>query len=257
MQANIIPTIVDFLRRDPEPLPEWLASDSPPRFDRKNFFRSRTVYYPGSGGDGQPVELCNLSHAAHTFIYVDQGVERETLAQWLHDREHGFLGYAVAHQEQVSEDVLRPGGWVQHISAEEVGNSHRFRDNFAEPFGWFVVLDRQGRSEGHGSKRLAILFIGGDGYASYDALYCQRDGTPPPFLAVIQDHGFGGDFDHFDRGGLLERIARRTGVRPEYLLVGEPSNEWLGYANTGALPEPGGQGAHPRRLFRRIDKTQR
>ena len=73
------PTIVNVLGRDPEPLPEWLANDNPPRFNCDNFFGSRTVYYPGYGDDGQPVELCNRSHAAHTFIYVDHGVGQDTL----------------------------------------------------------------------------------------------------------------------------------------------------------------------------------
>ena len=110
MQANSIPTIVDILRRDPEPLPGWLDGDSPPRFDCETFFASRTVYYPGSGDEGQPVELCALSHAAHSFIYVDQAVDRDTLLERLNGREQGFRGYAIAHQESVSGDVLRPSG---------------------------------------------------------------------------------------------------------------------------------------------------
>ena len=225
VQANARPTIVNVLGRNPEPLPRWLANDNPPRFNRDNFFGSRTVYYPGYGDDGQPVELCNRSHAAHTFIYVDHEVGRDALAQRLHDSRSRFLGYEVTHQEELLEDVLRPGGW-------------------------FVVLDRQqGRGDDHGPERFAILFIGGDGYASYDALYCQGDGTPPPFLAVIQDcFGY-----CFGRDGLLERIARGQGVLPEYLLVGDPSTEWWGFADTGALPEPGGMFARARRLFMRID----
>ena len=53
MQANAVPTIVDILSCNPEPLPEWLAGDSPPTFDRKTFFASRTVYYPRSDKDEQ------------------------------------------------------------------------------------------------------------------------------------------------------------------------------------------------------------
>ncbi len=113
-------TIVDVLGSDPEPLPEWLvAHGNPPRFNREKFFDSRTVYYPGYGDDGHPVELFNRSHAAHTFIYVDHGVGRDPLAQRLRDRKQGFLGYEVAHQQELSEDTLRPGGWTQHVTADE------------------------------------------------------------------------------------------------------------------------------------------
>lgn len=247
-----MPTIVEVLRRDPEPLPEWLASQSPPTFDRETFFASRTVYYPGSGDDGQPVKLCALSHAAHCFVYVDQAISRDTLFERLQDREHGFRGYAIAHEERVSEDALRPGGWTPHVTEDEVRDASRFRNSFVEPFGWFVVLDRQGADDSHGPQRLAIVFIGGDGIASYDALYCQADGTPPPFLTVIQDCGFGGNFDRFGRCGLLERIARRCSVLPDFLLVADNSRPWQGYSDTPTPAEPGGSAGHPRSLFRRV-----
>lgn len=47
-------SIVEVLENEPEQLPEWLAGNKPPQFDRKQFFASRTVYYPGCGDDGQP-----------------------------------------------------------------------------------------------------------------------------------------------------------------------------------------------------------
>ena len=249
MQETPVPTIVDIMRSDPEPLPEWLAGNHPPRFDRENFFAARTVYYPGSGNDGQPVRLCALSHAAHTFIYVDYGVDRGTLVARVDSREQGFRGYAIAHQEKVSEDTLRPGGWTQHVPAADL---RRSRDSCVGPFGWFVVLDRQHAGEDHGPRRLAILFIGGDGIASYDALYCQGDGTPPPYLAVIQDHGSGCNYDRFDRDGLLDRIARNTSVLPKFVVVADNSEPWLAYEDLGARPKPGGSGSNPRSLYRRV-----
>lgn len=244
-----MPAIVDILRKDPEPLPEWLAAD-PPRFNREKFFACRTVYYPGSGDDGHPVKLCALSHAAHAFVYVDQGVDQETRAETLRDPERRLRGYAVAYQERLTEEKLRPGGWTSHVSPEEAKRSAR--DNFAAPFAWFVALDRrQGFDDDHGPERLAILFVGGDGIASYDAMYCQGDDTPPPFLAVIQDHGTGGNWTTFGDEGVLARIARERRTLPEYLLVARNSGPWRGYADAGADAEPGGMAAHPRRLFLR------
>lgn len=246
-----MPAIVDILRNDPEPFPEWLAAD-PPQFDREEFFACRTAYYPGSGDDGHPVKLCALAHAAHAFVYVDQGIVQETHAEGLRDPQRRFRGYAIAYQERLTEDQLRPGGWTPHVSPEETERSARFRDGFAAPFAWFVAFNRQqGFDDDHGPGRLAILFVGGDGIASYDALYCQEDGTPPPFLAVIQDHGFGGNWTTFGDEGVLARIARECRMLPEYLLVARNSKPWRGYADTGAFAEPGGAAAHPRRLFRR------
>ncbi len=248
-----MPTIECILQRCPEPMPEWLDGAEPPRFDREAFFASRTVYYPGSGDDGQPIKLCARSHSAHSFIYVDQAVSQNQRLESLRDRDQGVRGYKIAHQEPVPDDVLRPDGWRPHVSAEDVRGTARFKDKHVEPFAWFVALDRREGGEDHGPRRLAILFIGGDGFERYDALYCQGDGTPPPFLTTIEDYGLGGNFDCFGRGGLLEGIARRSGVWPKYLLVGHGPGPWSGYIDTGAIAEPGGCHGHPRRLFCRQD----
>ena len=103
-----------------------------------------------------------------------------------------------------------------------------------------------------------MLFVGGDGHATYDALYCQDDETPAPFLVVVEDYGFGANFSAFAAGGLLERIARRCDVLPKFLLVGPRGpvasyRPWSGYSDTGAAPEHGGMHGRPRRLFRRED----
>ena len=247
-----MPTIVDVLQREPKDTqPEWLYAHARPRFNRNEFFRSRTIYYPGSGDDGQPVKLCALSHVAHAFVYVDQGISWNTLVEYLVDRDRGFRGYKLVHDENVSKIQLRPGEWTQHIKQEEAERSSYFRTSFVNPFARFVVLERQSEDEDHGPWRIAILFIGGDGFATFDALYCQEDDLPPPFLIVIQDHKSGGNYDRFDRGGLLERIVCRTGVLPKFLLVADCSNPWSGYVDTGADPEPGESHGHPRRLFRR------
>ena len=274
----IMPTIEEILGRRPEPIPEWLDGTDPPRFDRAAFFASRTVYYPGSGEDGQPLKLCNRSRSAHCFVYVDQDdiYEQDGFRGKLRDPdqgnllgyERGILGYGLARWEPVPVDVLIPGGrdgWTPVCDeSHRIGLERRYsigKDVGKKTFAFFAVMDRMdGIGDVHGPRRLAILFIGGDGFALYDALYCQGNGTPPPFLAVIQDHGFGGQWpgkcfggdDPLDkRDGLLDRIARKSGVLPEFLLVGDNTTPWVNYADTGAVPEPGGQHGHPRRLLRR------
>ena len=242
-------TLVDALERDPEPLPDWLRA-APRAFSRAEFFGSRTLYYPGSGDDGQPVSLCARAHAAHAFVYVDYGVGRETISGRVHDTVQGFSGYAVEYEESLEECDLRPGGWTPHVDTSEIeGAGERFAS--ATPYAWFAVLrrkDGEGYGDSHGPERLAGLFVGGDGFATFDALYCQDDGTSAPFLVVVQDHGFGGNHDKFGAGGILERIARRCRRRPRWLLVGENSDPWQGYRDVAAAPEAGGMHGTPRYL---------
>lgn len=247
-----MPTLVEALRQHghQEPLPEWLDGEGDAAFDRQRFFASRTVYYPGCGFDGHPVKLCSLSHAAHSFVYVDYGIGEASVMEELCHPKSGFHGYDQVHTEYVSEEALRPGGWTAHVEPREVANAG-FAGEFAKPFARFVVL---GREEGldcrHGPRRLAILFVGGDGFATYDALYCQGDGMPAPFMIVLQDYSFDGNYDRFGRGGLLERIALRCRVRPEMLLA-DNAEPWDGYDDVGADAEVGGRYMGPRRLFRR------
>ena len=244
------------LHQDPEPLPAWLRE--PPRgFDRKSFFGGRTVYYPGFGNDGDPVRICARAHAAHAFVYVDYGVSKETVSERVNGvGDPGFIGYTVEHEEEVSESDLRPGGWTRHLEqGERTEVSYSFAN--VRPYALFIVLKRnEDRDDSHGPERLAILFVGGDGHATYDALYCQTDGTPPPYLVVVEDYGFGANFSPFAAGGLLERIARRCDVLPKFLLVGPRGSggkyrPWSGYRDTGAAPELGGMHGRSRRLFRR------
>ena len=246
--------LVPALKQDPEPLPRWLRRPAP-GFDRESFFGSRTVYYPGAGNDGHPVKLCARAHAAHAFVYVDYGVSISEI----HDRargvgDPGFRGYDVEHEEEIEESALRAGGWTPHVEPSELTNA-TYRLASVAPFGLFLVFRRdEDHDDAHGPVRFAALFIGGDGHATYDALYCQNDGTPPPFIVVVQDHGFGGNYDRFGAGGLLECIASRCGVYPKRLLVGARGRSyepWAGYRDTGAAPEPGGMHAIPRRLYSR------
>ena len=249
-------SLVATLQQCPEPLPQWLRQPPSPAFDRASFFSSRTVFYPGSGDDGQPVKVCARVHAAHAFIYVDYGVSQKKLAKRLHGLEgQGLRGYRVEHEQPVAEAVLRPGGWTAHVDPERLRKgANRFAS--VTPFALYVVFARDtDHGPDHGPERLAMLFIGGDGHATYDALYGQNDGTSPPFLVVVQDHGFGGNYSKFGAGGLLECIAQRCDVKPPWLLVGRRGSSryepWSGYRDAGCPGEPGGMHAIPRRLFLR------
>ena len=232
-RGESVPTTVDVLRRCPEELPQWLQAEQP-TFNRSEFFGGRTVYYPGSGFDGQPVKLCAKAHAAHSFIYVDYGVERSDIAKQIADSAEGFRGYAVGHQEAVEETRLRPGGWRHHVDPSKVDrNAYQFAS--VTPFAWLVVLCREGDyDDAHGPERLAILFLGGDGFATFDALYCQADATPAPYLVYAKDHGCGGNWNRFGRGGLLEYLATTADRRPKYLLAAGNAKRWAGYEDTGA-----------------------
>ena len=251
--------IVDVLRKYREALPEWLQPPKP-QFDRENFFRSRTVYYPGAWLDAHPLELCNRAHAAHAFVYVDVayvGSDRkpmEDLRKSLYrvpGADPGFSGYEVEYDEVVTDAVL--GGVERRVDVYRGAEC-------AKPFVWYVVLERHERlDDSHGARRFAVLFVGGDGFHIFQTIYCSRlrgHGSLPPFLVMIQDHDRG-KYGYFGRGGPLERIAQLYRVYPEWLLVGSfndgtPNEHWSGYRDAGAAPAWGGMHNISRRLYCRV-----
>ena len=245
------------LGQNPELLPEWLQQPQP-QFDRENFFGPRTVYYPGPHKDFDPVELCARAHAAHTFFYVDDGVSLDDI----HEFVHGVRGYEVEHKEELTKAVLLPAGWTSHVHETDLTAEVK-RAIESDVKGIFLILKRDAHGDhSRNPKRLALLYVIGDGHIAYDAFYCQKDRTPAPYLIVVQDHG-GMALNHscFAREGLLECLAYQRCRYPEWLLVGsidtigESYEPWDGYIDTGVAPEPQGAVKNPRKLYRQEEDS--
>lgn len=231
-------------------LPLWLRDWCPGHQIRaEDFFAYRVVFYPGSGTDGQPVKFFGSPHAAHSFVFADYGVTKDHLLQELGDDGRPFAGYRSAGRTELSESDLTPSGWTPHIHSHDVPLSSIRQ---GEPYGFIEILERRdGFDDSHGPKRLAILFLWADGVAAYDALFCQSQ-AKPSFAIVLQDHGVGGNWTTFGRGGSLEQLASTTGRFPEFLLVADNTLAWNGYSVVeGADASRGGMHNNERRLWRR------
>lgn len=246
-------TIYEHLHRKAETMPAWLASytDTAP-FPYTEFFQSRIAFYPGSGNDGHAVKVFGSTHAVHCFVYADFSASQEMLEQRLAHPEVGFLGYRTAARRQLLEKDLCPRGWTAHIRPMALNAAARANEHIL-PFGFLEVLEREPDfGDDHGPSRLAVVFLGADGVATYDALFCQDPSLCAPFGVLLQDHGFSGNYTRFGRGGLLEDLARRCTVLPEYLLVAENTKPWQGYEKLDVEHDRGGMHRHPRWLYRRI-----
>ena len=124
-----------------------------------------------------------------------------------------------------------------------------------QPFRFIAIFEREdGYSDEHGAQRFAILFMAVDGFAAFDALFCQGNGIPAPFCVVLQDHGFGGNHDRFGRGGVLERLAIESQAQPRFALAEEtqtPIPVWDGYQPCPCDGELMGMHRNLRHLYER------
>jgi hypothetical protein len=282
--------LIEWLSQESEEVPDWLmrfkAGDP---FPRQDFFGSRIVYYPGSGTDGHPVKVFGSSHAAHCFVYVDYMVSRERLERELADPIAGFRGYHSLARVNVSRSEIVPPDWPNwspHAPPpvppywrpigplpvppnwksdpaieeafrrwpKEAAVKEAFRRLTKHtPFAFLEVLERNdGLDDAHGARRLAILFLYADGIAAYHALFCSPQQNRPPFAILLHDHGFGGNYDRFGSGGLLEYLALRSGYLPKYLFVASNTEAWLTFRRIPNLDgHVGGADGGRRFLFER------
>lgn len=252
-------TLYEYVRRElREDIPGWLDNfRSGDRFPREQFFASRVVYYPGSGNDGHPVKLFGSTHSAHCFVYADYGVPQDALESKLEDPGHGFRGYHTLARLQLGERDLVPAGWTPHVHAGEAPRDrHRFTAYVIPRFQFLEILERDDEfDDNHGARRLAIMFLGADGIDAYGALFCQGLGHTPPFAVLLEDHGYGCNYDRFGRGSLLERIAMKCDIVPRYLLAAKHTVPWNGYERVpGVDADCGGMHATPRFLHERREK---
>ena len=220
-----------------EEIPFWIREfKSSDLFDPQAFFASRVVFYPGCGSDGHAVKLFNSSGAAHCYLMVDYGVSENALEENLNS--HGFIGYKIIHDSPLKQADFN-NRWQPHLQLDE-SQRHSLR-HFAKPilpFGRFLVFERLAEfGPEHGAERFAVVFLCADGIATYDALFCQPDSPPAPYCVLIHDHGFGGNYNRFGRGGLLERLhLEHARSAPEWLLV-HGDAAWRGYElETAAAP---------------------
>lgn len=250
-----------YLSQDPEPMPEWLANFSKgDKFNRADFFSGRTAYYPGAGFDGHMVKVLNKAHATHAFIHVDYGVSQREILKELNSNPHAVHGYSVLYVVDVDLEDLAPHNWHElpwmgpnePVSSAFVHGRLKPWHHHMHPFAMMAVFERvPEKGSEHGAERFAVLFIGADGASTYQALYGLRDGTPPPYLLLIQDHGFGGNYSSFSKDGMLHHYAQLINVFPKYLLVAWNSRKWDGYAPVSdAQPDFERQPIHYRKLYK-------
>jgi hypothetical protein len=227
-------TLHDYLRTHAsESMPAWLAQHRlGDRFDRKEFFGSHVVFYPGSATDGHPVALFGSTHSAHTFVYTDYGVSAKHVRQELAPTGHPFSGYHTLDRIELQIQDLVPHGWTPHAGAQPYGHQPM------RPYGFVEILERDNdRDDRHGPKRLAILFLGADGIATYDALFCQENQIPTPMAVVLEDYGFGGQYrgGQFGSGGLFEKLATTCQSIPRFLLVAENTESWKNFVRIDGI----------------------
>jgi hypothetical protein len=191
-----------------------------------------SLYYPSSGFDGRVVKF--FSKRTNSFVFCDYGVGENALFQ---EMNH-FYGYQVLAHRPLTMEELVPNGWKMKLPPQfNMTEYYSQRDFIKAPFAHWIVYDRlEEFTDDHGAKRFSLIYIGGEGVATYQALYWSNKKCPK-ILAIIQPgHGFGFNWANFgDPDGPLAWVVynNRYG-RPDTILYGGSGSgyevlNWKGY----------------------------
>ena len=222
-------------------MPQWLTDYRPGlsvSFDE--FMSGRVGYYPGSYDDGNLVKVGNIAHCVHSYLYVDYLMRKSDILKSI-DRD-GFKGYhPLGSVEWTASDFTNDGKFpldrTKAINKEE------------EPYCFMTVFERDSdKDDDWGAERFAFAFLFSDGIETYRKVFCDKY-HKAPYLILIQDHGFGGNYDRFGRGGLLDQIRTEANVNPDFMLCCFNTPVWDGYRQIPGFSTNGGCTRFQRNLY--------
>ena len=225
-----------------EPVPAWfLEINKKSWIPWKEFFDSRTVFYPGSKFDPYTVNAFTRSHSAHCFVNVDYEVAKADLEDEL--KKPMFPGYNIIYERDISESFFlskfkQPYSYVVdfRLASAEKRGSFMYVDYYRDEFDTikhyvkFLVFERElDLDDSFGAVRFALLYIGGEAFSVFNALYANKNANL--FAMLIDDYGYGGQYARYGKDQLLHKIALRRNVFPELILTERCTGErmWDGF----------------------------
>ena len=248
---DINKNICSYLSQFEEEQPLWLWNyKKEMSVSFSDIMAGRVAYYPGSGYDGTLIKVGNQSHSVHSYLYVDYGIGKEEMINHL-AKPNSIYGYhSIGHIEWSEKDILPNGEYQRNVHKEP---RTPFRGPFMsdeKPYCFTEIMERNSdKDEAFGARRFAITFLFADGIATYYQLFCMEY-KKAPWIFLLQDHGFGGNYDQFGEGGLLDAIITKNSIRPQHVICADNTHIWNGYKETGLPPIDDGK-HHPRRLYKR------
>ena len=221
--------IEEFFEKQKEKTPDWLQNfevggEVPAQ---QILDTGRVVYCPGAYENFQFLGPMIRSRYAHIFLYAYHMLPEESARRYL-SAPHAFPGYHLLELRPFAEQELVPHGWRPHYRPTQKAMDAM---KGVVPFGLLGIYESD--PGGAGCDRFALLWLGGDAFATYDALYV--NGSRRLDVLYVQDRGFDGNYDSFGRGGLLERLSGHGPHKPRYLLCTDRSAVWRVYEKVAAV----------------------
>jgi hypothetical protein len=195
-----------------------------------------SFYYPSSGLDGGIIRDCNTIERGFeivSFVYCDYAMGQEAFVR----HQNTFLGYAVLGSRMVNQRELIPMGWNPQLPpGVDMRRYQRYQDSWDQFIMWTVYERNDDRGNEHGPRRFSLLYLGGEGVATYQALYWSNRVTPKALAIIQPGTGFGLNWTDFrDKNGPLAWVVKNNPAgQPKIIYYGGMGNgyddfNWDGY----------------------------
>ena len=207
------------------------------------------TFYPGSCIDGECFKTVTAAGATAIVVHADYCLRpvEDIVPRICRSGNHtlGLNGYTIRwHRLFYAQDIpwfgsaLTRGfaGPTEHDTVEAKG-------------ALFLLVRDEGLGEDHGVEKILFLHLKADAYGVMVPLNDEFGARP--YLVVIHDHGFGGNYDPkgFEGKSRLYKDCLNAGILPDWLLVHR--SPWEGYVACSDAGEPSGMHGSRRVLYRR------
>lgn len=212
------------------PMPGWLMKSdfAQEQIPIADILRG-SVFYPASAMDGRPVKY--FGGYSHSFVYADCNITQGELRAFLDT----FKGYRLYCSRSVAREELcfRP---FQAVPLEPIDGESwtlRVRPSFS-PYALWAVYERQpGFDDVHGPERFSLLFVGGEGAATFQSLYYSNQ-CAPSVITLIRCDAFTGNWtSFFNPEAIFARsVMRNPHGTPDYIFCEYghgPESPWPWY----------------------------
>lgn len=240
------------LKQDIEEMPNWLRDYKlGDKINLREVLSNRVLFYPGAGTDGQPIKAFNTTHTLHTYLYSDYWMSLDGARRiYENDKVKGYVPYDII---MFPIEELMPAT----ISAD-LCVDHKWNKEYPDKFCTMCIYERISEyDDNHGAERFALIYTNEDAYRVFNITFHPRNRIPAPYAIVLQEHGFGGNYDKWGRDGLLEKIAIKYSIYPKYYIIGMNNTTPWSYSypcHDGRMI--GGCARWPRELFKHKKESE-
>lgn len=211
-------------------MPDWLCRDN----FKFNVYEvvNNSLYYPACGTDGTPVKY--FMGNVYSFVYADYADFMKEYFYREISNPKCVRGYHIIHRESITPWQLIPNGWnVRIYPTESDGDPKRHINSIAKPYCEWIIFERDpDRDESYNPKRFSLLYIGGEGVATYQALYLSNRIKPKIVTVINPGTGFGLNWTDFrERNKIFGRtILYDKNLAPDYYASNQVREIWPEYS---------------------------